>query len=119
MSGYLWVFLMKLYVKSENTGGIERSPGFFFHSCDLRTKQDMTFYCDEDFEAIDFLRKSGFDFELVDLSKCSFVMRLKAQMVGVNKTPTLVLDDGTVLKGLRKIEEFVHSLSRANQLQQE
>jgi len=97
---------MKLYVKSISTGAIEKSPGFLFHSCDLREKQNVTFFSEEDQKAIEFLNDKGVKFELVDLSKCSLAMRLKAKINGVNKTPTLVLNDGTLLKGIKQIMNY-------------
>ena len=97
---------MKLYVKSISTGAIERSPGFLFHSCDLRRTQNTTFFPEEDQRAIEFLKEKGVKFELIDLSKCSLIMKLKAKINGVNKTPTLVLDDGTILKGKQQIIDY-------------
>jgi len=97
---------MKLYVKSVSTGAIERSPGFLFHSCDLRETQNVTFYPEEDQKAIELLNGKNIKFELVDLSKCSFTTRLKAKIKGINKTPTLILDDGTILKGIQQIESY-------------
>ena len=97
---------MKLYVKSISTGAIERSPGFLFHSCDLRGTQNITFFPKEDQRAIEFLKEKGVKFELIDLSKCSLRMKLKAKINGVNKTPTLVLDDGTILKGKQQIIDY-------------
>jgi hypothetical protein len=95
---------MKLYVKSISTGAIERSPGFFFHSCDLRKVESITFYSEEDKEAIEFLKEKNIPFSLVDLSKCPFAVRLKAKFAGINNTPTLIFDDGKKLKGVQKIK---------------
>ena len=83
-----------------------KNPGFLFHSCDLRRKRSETFYFEEDSEAINFLQEREISFELVDLSKCPFKMKLKAKIAGVKRTPALVLDNGTVLNGLQKIKEY-------------
>ena len=98
--------LMDLYVSSVSTGAIQRSPGFLFHSCDLRGTENLSFYLDEDREAIEFLTEKGIKFNLVDLSRCPFTVKLRAKITGVNKTPTLVLDDGTKLKGIQQIKEY-------------
>lgn len=97
---------MKLYVKSLSTGAMERSPGFLFHSCDLRVKDNTTFYSDEDKEAIEFLENKACSLEIVDLARCPLKTRLKAMVNGLNKTPTLILDDGTKLKGLKQIRDY-------------
>jgi len=97
---------MKLYVKSISTGGIERSPGFLFHSCDLKTAKNITFYQEEDEEAIEFLKRKNIPFDLIDLSHRSFLDRMKAKIEGVNSTPTLVLDNGTKLNGINKIKVY-------------
>jgi len=96
---------LKLYVKSISTGAIERSPGFLFHSCDLRAKGNTTFYPEEDKEAIEFLKNENPSLEIVDLARCPLKTRLKALVNGINKTPTLILDDGTKLKGLKQIKD--------------
>ena len=38
--------------------------------------------------------------------KLTEIMKLKAKINGVNKTPTLVLDDGTILKGKQQIIDY-------------
>jgi len=95
---------MKLYVNSVSTGGVKRSPGLLFHSCDLKTVKNITFYLKEDEEPIEFLKSKKIPFELIDLSYCSFSIRAKAKIRGINNTPTLVLDDGTKLKGIKQIK---------------
>jgi hypothetical protein len=95
---------MKLYVNSISTGGIKRSPGLLFHSCDLKTVKNITFYPEEDEEAIEFLKSKKISFELIDLSHCSFLIRTQVKIKGINRTPTLVLDDGTKLEGIKQIK---------------
>jgi hypothetical protein len=97
---------LKLYVKSESTGAIERSPGLLFHTCDLRGKENITFYPEEDKEAIEFLEGRSFSFEIVDLSRCPLKTRLKAMITGINTTPTLIIEDGTKLKGIKQIKDY-------------
>lgn len=96
---------MILYVSSVETGAIERSPGFLFHSCDLKKVQNFTAYAEEDQKAIEFLDERGIHYELVDLSKCAMTVKLKAKLNGINRTPTLVLDNGTKLDGILQIEQ--------------
>lgn len=96
---------MDLFVKSISTGSIERSPRFFFHTCDLRRRKYLDFYPREDQEAIEFLKDRDVSFNLTDLSKHSFLTRLKAKMSGINQTPTLILDNGTKLKGITQIRD--------------
>ena len=95
---------MKLYVNSIRTGGIERSPGFLFHTCDLRAVKNITFYSEEDEEAIELLKSKNISFDLIDLSNCSFAFKIKAKLKGIASTPTLILDDGTKLKGIEQIK---------------
>lgn len=103
---------MDLYVSSVSTGAIQRSPGFFFHSCDLRQTENLTFYLEEDREAIEFLTQRGIKFNLIDLSNCPLSFRLKAKIARINKTPTLVLDDGTKLKGVQRIKEYFQNRTK-------
>jgi hypothetical protein len=97
---------LKLFVKSISTGAIERSPGFLFHSCDLRGKENITFYPEEDREAIELLEGRSLSFEIVDLSRCPLKTRLKAIVKGINTTPTIILDNGTKLKGINQIRDY-------------
>ena len=61
----------------------------------------------EDKEAIDFLSKKGVSFNIVDLSERSFIDRVKARIEGIDKTPILILDNGTRLKGIGQIKSVV------------
>jgi len=97
---------MKLYVNSISTGGIERSTGFLFHACDLRAVKNITFYSEEDEEAIELLKSKNVSFDLIDLSNCSLVFKIKAKLKGINSTPTLILEGGAKLKGIKQIKAY-------------
>ncbi|NIO37924.1 hypothetical protein GTO27_09510 [Candidatus Bathyarchaeota archaeon] len=61
----------------------------------------------EDKEAVDFLSDKGVSFNLIDLSELSFIERVKARIEGIDKTPILILDNGTRLKGMEQIRNTV------------
>ncbi len=65
----------------------------------------MRSFSPEDRKAIEYLQQRSVPFSLVDLSNCSPKTRLLAIITGINNTPTLVLDKGGKLKGLKQIEE--------------
>ena len=61
----------------------------------------------EDEEAINLLNEAGIGYKLVDLSDCPFTVRMKAKILGINKTPTLVLGNGEKIKGIRNIRQAI------------
>ena len=58
----------------------------------------------EDKNALEFLEQKRVSFNLIDLSECSIMKRLQAKLSRINKTPTLILDDGTKLKAIEQIK---------------
>ncbi|MDI6805569.1 MAG: hypothetical protein QMD20_02765 [Candidatus Bathyarchaeia archaeon] len=73
------------------------------HPCTggLRETQVTYNYKPEDQKAVDLLKENGIACKVVDLSDCSFMIRLKAKMSGINETPTLILN-GVKIKRFRK-----------------
>jgi len=99
--------VLKLYVKSMRVDLVEYTMPNWGHWCSAgyRSQERMRSFSPEDNEAIEYLQQKGVSFGLVDLSDCSPTTRLLAMITGMNKTPTLVLDDGSKLKGIGQIKE--------------
>ena len=107
---------MQLFVKSQKVDMVKYtmpnlSGGGHWCSAGYRSQGVLSSYASEDEEALTGLRSKGVNFSLVDLSVCPFETRLKAKMSGVNKTPTLVLDNGTRIEGVNRIREHTRKLS--------
>lgn len=103
---------MRLYVKSEKMDLVEytmphQTMGGHYCSAGYRTKGVMRKYTLEDEEAIKYLTSNGFSFDLIDLSDCSSGTKLKAKISRINKTPSLILDNGTKIKGIEQIREYL------------
>ncbi|MFV0338570.1 MAG: glutaredoxin family protein [Chthoniobacterales bacterium] len=64
--------------------------------------------------AIDWLRKNDFEFEMIDVLADSKAFQKMRDISGQSKTPTLELDDGSVLPDFdtKQLEKFLkqHSL---------
>lgn len=107
---------MQLFVKSQKADMVEYtmpnlSGGGHWCSAGYRKQGILTSYSSEDEEALTGLRSKSVNFSLVDLSVCPFETRLKAKMSGVNRTPTLILDNGTRIEGINRIREYTGNLS--------
>jgi len=111
---------MRLYIKSEKIDLVEytmphQTMGGHYCSAGYRSKGVMRKHSFEDEQAIKYLTSNGFSFDLVDLSDCSFGTRLEAKISRINKTPSLVLDDGTKIKGIEQIREYLKTCSQSFQ----
>jgi len=100
-----------LYVKSEKIPLVEYGEGVPGHPCTiaLRTTQTIYNYKSEDQKAMDLLKEAGIAYKLVDLSDCSFTTQLKAKIIGVNKTPTMVLNNRKI-KGAQNIRHVLEEI---------
>ena len=100
-----------LYVKSEKIFRTQYSEGVPGHPCTAanRASEIVCDYKPRDKEAMDFLEKEGILYRLIDLSNCSIMFNLKAKMLGLNETPTLVLS-GRRIKGTKNIESVIHEI---------
>ncbi len=99
---------MQLYVKSEKVDLVEYTMPNWGHWCSAgyRSKGVAESFSAEDREAVECLEQKGLSFSLVDLSGCPLKTRLRARITGINRTPTLVLDDGSKLKGIEQIRKY-------------
>jgi len=93
-----------LYVKSEKLPIIQYSEGISGHPCTggYRAREIVYNLKPEDKEAVDLLEEAKINYKLVDLSDCPFTMRLKAKIIGINETPTLVVN-GEKIRGVQNI----------------
>ena len=97
---------MDLYVKSEKIDAeLKYTIPHRGHWCTAGYMSQGTekYLFPKDKDAVEFLEQKGISFNLIDLSECSFMTRLRAKLSGINKTPTLILDDDTRLKGVEQI----------------
>jgi hypothetical protein len=106
---------MELYVKSQKVDVVQYTmpnvrDGGHWCSAGYRSQGVLDGYSPEDGEALAELKSKGMNFSLVDLSACPFATRLRARMSGINRTPALVLDDGTKIEGISQIREYTRSL---------
>jgi len=69
------------------------------------SKGTTKFFSEEEKEAIEYLKQKGVSFSLVDLSESSFKDRLLARINGIDKTPIVLLDNGSKLKGIEQVKE--------------
>jgi len=102
---------MELYVKSQRSDVLQYTMpnvtgGGHWCSAGYRSQSAHTGFSREDEEALTELKTKNTTFNLVDLSTCTFETRLKARMTGINKTPTLILDDRTKIEGINQIKEY-------------
>jgi hypothetical protein len=67
-------------------------------------------YDSQDQEAINLLNRSGIVYKLVDLSKCSFALRLKAKLSGW-KTPTMMCSEKKVV-GTENIKQALKEIEK-------
>ena len=105
---------MELYVKSQRSDVLQYTMpnvtgGGHWCSAGYRSQTALSGFSTEDEEALWELKSKNTSFNLVDLSTCTFETRLKARMTGINKTPTLILDDGTKIEGINQIREYTKS----------
>ena len=100
----------KLFVKSEIIiPTFQFQQGIRRHPCTdaYVAKEIVKKFKPEDEEAINLLNEAGIDYKLVDLSDCPFTVRIKAKILGINKTPTLVLGNGEKIEGVRNIRQAI------------
>lgn len=107
---------MQLFVKSQKADIVQYtmpnlSGGGHWCSAGYRSQGVLKSYSQEDEEALTNLKSKGVNFSIIDLSVCPFEARLRAKLSGVNRTPTLILDDGTKIKGIDRIKEYTKNLS--------
>jgi len=102
---------MILYLKSEKFDLVEYTVPNWGHWCSAgyRSKGTEFFYKKDDAEAKTLIESSKLKTlcEIVDLSNCNFLFRMRAKLIGVNETPTLVVDDKKY-KGLEEIRKFLN-----------
>lgn len=98
-----------LYVKSEEIPIVQFSEGIPGHPCTAayRVKEIVKNLKPEDKEAIELLNGAKVDYKLVDLSECPFTVQLKAKILGINETPTLVFGTGEKIKGVQNIKQVI------------
>ena len=98
---------MDLYVKSQKIDQVEYTVPNWGHWCSAgyRSKGVTRYFFPEDMEAIEFLNGKNVSFNLIDISDRSFMTRLQAKITGINKTPTLILDNRIRLKGIEEIKK--------------
>ena len=102
---------MELYVKSQRSDVLQYTMPNEGHWCSAgyRSQSALTGFSKEDEDALTELKSKNTSFNLVDLSTCAFETRLRARMTGINKTPTLILDDGAKIEGIKQIREYMKS----------
>lgn len=104
-----------LYVRSKEIS-LGESPGLAGHHGHVATYTGPTAagpncYCDsQDQEAINLLNRSGIAYKLVDLSKCSFALRLKVKLSGW-KTPTMMCSEKKVV-GMENIKQALKEIEK-------
>lgn len=101
---------LRLYVKSKKTDQVEftmphHSGGGHWCSAGYRSKGTERMFTEEDAEAIEYLNAKGVSYSLVDLSEASVKDRLGARISGINRTPFLILDNGTKLRNLQEMKQ--------------
>jgi hypothetical protein len=106
---------MELYVKSQKVDVVQYTMpnvrgGGHWCSAGYRSQGVLDGCSPEDREALTELKNKGMNFSLVDLSACPFASRLRARMSGINRTPALILDNGTKIEGISQIREYTKSL---------
>lgn len=99
---------MELYVKSRRVDVLQYTmpnvrEGGHWCSAGYRSQTALTGLTTDEEEALTELKSRNMSFTLVDLSACTFGTRLRARMNGINRTPTLILDDGTKIEGINQI----------------
>jgi len=101
-----------LYVKSKKVSiiGYSQAPtvhtgwwvdGYGYHPLATRTTHN---YKPEDQEAASLLKEAEIAYKLVDLSYCSFMVRLKARVQRIDETPTLILNNKKI-RGIGDIKQ--------------
>jgi hypothetical protein len=100
-----------LYVKSEKISTVHYSEGVAGHPCTAayRATSIVPCYKQQDQEAIDLLEKARIAYERVDLSSQNVTTRLKAKIMGLNETPTLIFHDRKI-KGLENIRRVLQKV---------
>ncbi len=98
----------RLFVRSQKADSvIGFNPGSYYTKAHSLTKTEFILP-PQDAQAKDLLKKSGFDFDLVDLSK-GMRTGLIARIRGVKETPTLEVGHGSARRyvGLKAISDYV------------
>jgi len=100
-----------LYVKSEKIPIVQYSEGITGHPCTgaYRVKEIIKNFKPEDKEAMELLDQAQINYKLVDLSDCPFTVQLKAKILGINETPTLILGDEKI-KGVQNIRQIISQI---------
>jgi len=101
---------LRLYVKSEKANRLEftmphHSGGGHWCSAGYRSKGTEKVFKEEDAEAIEYLDAKGVSYSLIDLSETPVKDRIWTRISGMNRTPILILDNGTRLKNLGDIKQ--------------
>lgn len=84
--------LAVLFVRSEKIDRAEYTVPNFGHYCSAGYRAFTTdsALCEEDRKAMEILEKSRIDYKVVDLGSADILIRVKAMIIGVRKTPILV-----------------------------
>lgn len=101
-----------LYVKSEKIPIVEYQEGIPGHPCSggYRATKIEHNYKPEDQKAVTLLKDSGTSHEIIDLSDCSFIIQMKAKILGINETPTLIIGDEKI-KGVENIRKALQKIN--------
>ncbi|MCJ7631732.1 hypothetical protein MUP77_04950 [Candidatus Bathyarchaeota archaeon] len=104
-----------LYVRSKEIS-LGESPKLAGHHGHVATYTGPTaagpncYYDSQDQEAINLLNRSGIAYKLVDLSKCTFALRLKVKLSGW-KTPTMMCSEKKVV-GMENIKQALKEIEK-------
>jgi hypothetical protein len=93
-----------LYVKSEKLEQVQYTMPNWGHWCSAGYRASRVDYGfnEEDEKAIEAVKNSGLECMIVDLGPQGVLAQIKAKIIGVNKTPTLVYK-GEKFRGLEQI----------------
>jgi len=102
-----------LYVKSEKIPIVQFGEGISGHPCTgaYRVKEIIENFKPEDREAMELLDQAKVSYKLVNLSDCSFITQLKAKILGINETPTLIFESEKI-KGIQNIRQRISQIKR-------
>lgn len=114
VSNIHWEIILRLYVESKKVELVEYVIPYTDTEVALhhggmyvcRSKGNAKSLSAEDNEAIEYLKGKKLSFSLVDLSECSFKVKLTARISGIIKTPVLVCENGSRLKGIEEIRTY-------------
>ncbi|MEM2249894.1 MAG: hypothetical protein QXP16_04270 [Candidatus Bathyarchaeia archaeon] len=102
---------LTLYIKSEKIEVVRYAEGIKGHPCTAyRVKEIFKKFKPEDEEAMELLNKTGIKYKLIDLSDCPITTQIKAKILRINETPTLVLENGEKIKSIQSIKQAIHKI---------